>query len=81
MNAYKGLLSEKQEEVSTAKSRYENGLEKLLFTESQVRSPDSQATAKCACGSLVRLRSVLALKSTNQAHLLNASAHSDVCQW
>lgn len=38
LNAYKTLYAKKNYEVSSAKRRYENGLEKLLFTEEQVTS-------------------------------------------
>jgi len=36
INGFKGLLGNKQNEVSTAKSRYDNGLEKIMTTESMV---------------------------------------------
>jgi dynein heavy chain, axonemal len=36
LNAYKALYAKKNHDVSVAKRRYENGLEKLLFTEEQV---------------------------------------------
>lgn len=36
LNAYKALYAKKNYDVSCAKRRYENGLEKLLFTEEQV---------------------------------------------
>jgi dynein heavy chain, axonemal len=38
LNAYKSLYARKNHEVSAAKRRYENGLEKLLFTEDQVHT-------------------------------------------
>lgn len=36
LNAYKSLFAQKNQHLSAAKRRYENGLEKLLFTEEQV---------------------------------------------
>eukprot|EP00931_Biecheleriopsis_adriatica_P056393 TRINITY_DN33417_c0_g1_i2.p1 TRINITY_DN33417_c0_g1~~TRINITY_DN33417_c0_g1_i2.p1 ORF type:complete len:3028 (-),score=718.43 TRINITY_DN33417_c0_g1_i2:3957-13040(-) len=36
INGFKGLLASKQGEVSTAKSRYDNGLEKIMTTEDMV---------------------------------------------
>jgi dynein heavy chain len=36
INSFKGLLEFKREEVSTAKSRYDVGLDKIMSTESQV---------------------------------------------
>lgn len=38
LNAYKSLFLQRREEVSEAQRRYENGLEKLLFTEEQVNT-------------------------------------------
>eukprot|EP00930_Biecheleria_cincta_P074768 TRINITY_DN6197_c0_g1_i1.p1 TRINITY_DN6197_c0_g1~~TRINITY_DN6197_c0_g1_i1.p1 ORF type:complete len:4188 (+),score=808.10 TRINITY_DN6197_c0_g1_i1:1794-12566(+) len=36
INGFKGLLKLKQDEVETAKSRYDNGLDKIMTTESMV---------------------------------------------
>ena len=38
LNAYKSLFAARHEAVAAAQRRYENGLEKLLFTESQVNT-------------------------------------------
>jgi dynein heavy chain, axonemal len=38
LNAYKSLFARRHGEVEAAKRRYENGLDKLLFTESQVNT-------------------------------------------
>lgn len=38
LNSFKSLYARKNHDVSSAKRRYENGLEKLLFTEEQVHT-------------------------------------------
>jgi hypothetical protein len=39
LNSYKRLYAARHAEVSAARTRYENGLGKLLFTEGQVMPP------------------------------------------
>jgi hypothetical protein len=48
LNAYKALYAKKNFEVTVAKRRYENGLEKLLFTEEQVLH-HSHFLTSCSC--------------------------------
>ncbi|CAE7037052.1 DNAH7 [Symbiodinium sp. CCMP2592] len=66
INAFKGVLASKRDDVSGAKRRYDDGLEKVISTEEQVKTMSIQ---------LEELRPVLKQTSAETADLMTVIEH------
>ena len=66
INSFKGVLASKREDVSGAKRRYDDGLEKVVSTEEQVKTMSIQ---------LEELRPVLKQTSAETADLMTVIEH------